>query len=89
MSVNVPSGFKTREEAVVFLKRCGLFKNTRVIEGKEREHILTMLRLIPGESSNNQHLWCESWQVGNVKYDHVVGDGIDELVETTESDSRQ
>jgi hypothetical protein len=86
MSDNAPFGFKNKEEAIVFLKRCGLFKNTRVIEGKEREHILTMLRLIPSESSNNQHLWCESWQVGDVKYDRVVGNGIDELVETTEHD---
>jgi hypothetical protein len=89
MSGNAFFGFKNKEEAIVFLKRCGLFKNTRVIEGKEREHILTMLILIPSESSNNQHLWCESWQVGNVKYDRVVGDGIDELVETTEHDPRQ
>ena len=86
MSVNVPLGFKTKEEAVVFLKRCGLFKNTRVIQGEEREKTLTMLRLIPGESSNNQHLWCETWRVGNVIYDRIIGDGIDELVETIEDD---
>ena len=63
------------------LKQLGFLKTRRVLEGEEREKVFTMLRLIPSESSNNQHLWCESWQVGNIIYDHVTGDGVDELVE--------
>lgn len=65
------------------LKQLGFLKTRRVLEGEEREKVFTMLRLIPSESSNNQHLWCESWQVGNIIYDHVTGDGVDELVEIT------
>jgi hypothetical protein len=78
--------FKTPEEARAFLKRCGLFKNTRVIKGAEREKTLTMLKLMPSESSNSQHLWTETWRVGDITYDLVSGTGIDELIETTEHD---
>lgn len=80
---NVP---KTPEEARAFLKRCGLLKKTRVLLGEEREKMFTMLRLMPSESSNNQHLWCETWMIGNVMYEHVVGDGVDDLVETIEDE---
>jgi hypothetical protein len=86
MSDNAPFGFKNKEEAIVFLKRCGLFKNTRVIKGAEREKTLTMLKLMPSESSNSQHLWTETWRVGDITYDLVSGTGIDELIETTEHD---
>ena len=77
---------KTREEARAFLKRAGLLKTMRVIEGEEREKILTMLRLMPSEASNNQHTWTNSWKVGNVTYDLVKGYGIDELIEITDDD---
>ena len=78
--------FKTREEARAFLKRCGLLKTRRILLGEEREKMFTMLRLMPSESSNNQHLWTETWMIGNVMYEHVVGDGVDDLVETIEDD---
>ena len=78
--------FKTPEEARAFLKRCGLLNTRRVLEGEEREKLFTMLRMMPSTVSNNQHLWCETWQVGNITYEFVTGDGIDELVETTEHD---
>lgn len=77
---------KTPEQARAFLKSLGLLKKTRVIEGTEREKTLTMLRLMPSESSNNQHLWTESWRVGNITYDLVSGTGIDELIEVIEDD---
>jgi len=83
-----PGGyFDTPEEARAFLKKLGLLKTTRVLEGDEREKVETMLRLIgPGEDSNNQHLWTEEWKVGDVTYQHITGDGVDELVEITEED---
>lgn len=79
--------FKTREEARAFLKRAGLLNTTRTIEGEEREKIFTMLALLgPGEHSNNQHLWTESWTVGNIKYNYITGQGVDELQEVIEHD---
>lgn len=75
---------KTKEEAQALLRSLGLLKTQRTIEGEEREKVFTMLRLMPSESSNNQHLWCESWQVGNITYDHITGNGVDELVEITD-----
>lgn len=74
----------TQEQAHAFLKRAGLLKKTRVIEGEEREKTLTMLRLTPSETSNNQHLWTETWAIGDVTYDLVSGNGVDELIETIE-----
>ena len=77
---------RTKEEARAWLKELGLLKTRRILTGEEREKTFTMLRLIPSEQSNNQHLWCESWTVGNVRYDHLTGSGVDELVEITEDD---
>ena len=79
-----PLEFKTKEEVRAFLRRAGLLKNMCVIRGAEREKTLTMLRLIPSESSNSQHLWTETWKVGDITYDLVSGTGVDELIETTE-----
>jgi len=82
-----PKEFATREEARAFLKRCGLLKTTRILEGDERKQVETMLRLLgPGENSNNQRFWTEEWVVGDKTYQHTVGEGIDELSETTEDD---
>jgi hypothetical protein len=86
MNVANPLEFRTKEEARAFLKRAGLLEKTRAIQGAEREKTLTMLRLMPSEVSNSQHLWTESWTVGNVTYDLVCGTGVDELIETVEDD---
>jgi len=86
MNVANPLEFRTKEEARAFLKRAGLLEKTRAIQGAEREKTLTMLRLMPSEVSNSQHLWTESWTVGNVTYDLVSGNGVDELIETVEDD---
>ena len=77
---------RTKEEARAWLKALGFLRTQRVIEGDEREKTFTMLRLLPSTHSNNQHLWCESWTVGNVTYDHLTGDGVDNLIETVEED---
>ena len=78
---------KTPEEARAFLKRCGLLKTTRILEGEERKQVETMLRLIgPGEQSNSQRFWTEEWVVGDKTYHHTTGEGIDELSEITEDD---
>lgn len=78
---------RTAEQAREFLKQLGLLKKRRTIVGQEREQTLTMLRLMgPGRQSNNQHIWTESWQVGNVEYNYHVGEEIDELEEVTEDE---
>ena len=84
-----PGGhFDTPEEARDFLKSLGLLKKRRIItDPEEQERILTMLRLIgPGESSNNQHVWTESWRVGNVEYNIHSGDKFEELEEVIDDD---
>ena len=78
---------RTAEQAREFLKQLGLLKKRRTIVGQEREQTLTMLRLMgPGRQSNNQHIWTESWQVGNVEYNYHVGEEINELEEVTEDE---
>ena len=58
----------TPEQAHELLKSIGAFKKRRTIVGEERERVMTMLRLMgPGEQSNNQHVWTESWRVGNTE----------------------
>jgi len=74
------------EQAQQFLKKMGWLKPRRVIVGGEREKLMTMLRLIPSQSSNNQRFWSETWQVGNKTYVHTTGEGVDELEEITEDD---
>lgn len=69
-----------------FMKSIGAFKKRRILVGKEREQVLTMLRLIESESSNNQHVWTETWHVGNITYHLHDGIGIDELEEVIEDD---
>lgn len=60
----------------------GAFDKRRVIEGEEREQVLTMLRLLgPGEDSNNQHIWTESWHVGNIEYNYHTDGEWTELEE--------
>lgn len=72
---------QTKEQARQFLRSLGLLKQRRVLEGTEREQVLTMLRLTPSESSNNQRFWTETWRVGNIIYHLTTGEDIDELVE--------
>jgi hypothetical protein len=78
---------RTAGQAREFLKQLGLLKKRRTIVGQEREQTLTMLRLMgPGRQTNNQHIWTESWQVGNVEYNYHVGKEINELEEIIEDE---
>ena len=78
---------KDPETARRFLKGLGLLKKRRVIEGEEREQVLTMLRLLgPGEQSNNQHIWTESWRVGNIEYNIHSGEKFEELEEVIDDE---
>ena len=74
----------TKEQARNLLKRIGALRNCRIVLGEEREKLMTMLKLIPSAHSNNQRFWCESWQVGNVTYNHYTGSGLDDLEEVTD-----
>lgn len=78
---------KDPESARRFLKGLGLLKKRRIIEGEEREKVLTMLRLLgPGEESNNQRVWTESWRVGNIEYNIHTGEGFEELEEVIDDE---
>lgn len=78
---------KTKEESLALLKSLGLLKKRRTIVGEERVQVLTMLRLMgPGEQSNNQHIWTESWRVGNVEYNYHVGQEVDDLEEVIDDE---
>lgn len=79
---------KDPETARRFLKGLGLLKKRRIItDPVEQEQILTMLRLLgPGEQSNNQHIWTESWRVGNIEYNIHTGDKFEELEEVIDED---
>ena len=59
----------------------------RTLEGKERDDILLLIAMMdPYEESNNQHIWTESWRVGDITYNHHFGSGVDELEEVIEED---
>lgn len=76
------------EKLIRFMKGLGLLKKRRIItDPKEQEQILTMLRLLgPGEESNNQHVWTESWRVGNIEYNIHSGENFEELEEVIDDD---
>ena len=79
---------RTPEECRALLKELGLLKKRRVInDPKEQEQVLTMLRLLgPGEQSNNQHVWTESWRVGNIEYNIHSGEKFEELEEVIDDE---
>jgi hypothetical protein len=83
-----PGGhFDTPEEARAFLKSLGLLKKRRILAGEELERVLTMIRLMgPGEQSNNQHVWTESWRVGNIEYNIHSGENFEELEEVIDDE---
>lgn len=76
----------TKEAAQEVLKKLGLTKKRRVLQGSEREQVETMLQLVPYEDSNNQRFWCRTWVVGNITYKHYSGSGLDELEEVIENE---
>lgn len=84
------SAAKLRKDPVALrelMRSIGAFKKRRTIVGEEREQVMTMLRLKgSGEQSNNQHVWTESWQVGNIEYNYHVGEEIDDLEEVIDDE---
>jgi hypothetical protein len=77
----------TPEQAHALLVSIGALDKRRVLEGEELEQTLTMLRLLgPGEQTNNQHVWTESWTVGNITYNLHSGENFEELEEVTPYD---
>ena len=71
------SPFRTKEEAIEFLKRIGM-KNRRLLEGTEREHMLTLLALVePTETSNNQRTFTETYYHAGKEYELTWGFGDD------------
>lgn len=77
---------RTKEEARAFLKSIGALKKYRYLAGDERQQVETMLALLPYEDSNNQRVWCRSWIVGDITYNHYSGSGLDHLEEVIEED---
>jgi hypothetical protein len=79
---------KDPEASRRFLKGLGLLKKRRVIDDpEEQEKIMTMLRLLgPGEQTNNQHVWTESWRVGNIEYNIHSGEKFEELEEVIDDE---
>lgn len=59
----------------------------RIIEGQEREHLLTVFSLItPTEETNNQRSWTTVYEHAGKKYHLTTGDGWDELAEILPDD---
>ena len=63
----------------------------RKLEGDEREHMLTVFRLIdPVETSNNQHSWTEVYEhAGKTYHVHSWSDADDEVEEILPDDIQQ
>ena len=61
--------------------------NQRIIEGQEKEHLLTVFRLTePTEESNNQRSWTSVYEHAGKTYHLTLGDGWDELAEILPDD---
>lgn len=59
----------------------------RIIEGQEREHLLTVFNLIaPVDETNNQRSWTTVYEHAGKTYHFTTGDGWDELAEILPDD---
>lgn len=59
----------------------------RIIEGQEREHLLTVFNLIaPTDETNNQRSWTTVYEHAGKTYHLTTGDGWDELAEILPDD---
>ena len=68
---------KTKEEALEFLKSIGM-KHRRQLMGSEREHMITLLRLVePAEVSNNQRTFTETYFHAGKEYELTWGFNIE------------
>jgi hypothetical protein len=75
--IDTRSPFRNEQEAIEFLKRIGM-KHRRLLEGTEREHIITLLKLLdPVEISNNQRTFTETYYHAGKEYELTWGFGSD------------
>lgn len=59
----------TDEQLHNLMKGIGAFDVHRKIEGKEREHLITLFNMMePVEQSNNQHSWTDTYHIGDKVY---------------------
>jgi len=59
----------------------------RIIEGVEREHLITVFSLLaPTDETNNQRSWTTVYEHAGKTYHLTAGDGWDELVEILPND---
>jgi hypothetical protein len=69
------------------LMRSALGPDKRIIDGQEKEHLLTVFRLIdPTEESNNQRFWTSVYEHAGKTYHLTEGDDWDELAEILPDD---
>lgn len=72
--------FKNQEEAKAFLRKV-MGPERRTVEGEEREHLITVFRLIePSHSNNNQRSWTDVYDHAGKTY-HVHYFEDDTIVE--------
>lgn len=61
--------FKTKEEAEAWIRKI-MGPPKRRLEGKEHEQVWLMLQMAePVRETNNQHSWCEEYNLGGTMYD--------------------
>jgi len=71
----------TAKQAHDFLRKV-MGPEQRVIEGVEKEHLLTVFRITdPIEESNNQRSWTTVYEHAGKTYHLTTGDGWEELSE--------
>jgi hypothetical protein len=71
--MNNSSPIKSKEDAIKFLRSIGM-KNRRILEGLEREHMLTFLMLLePDDSNNNQRTFTETYTHAGKEYQLTWG----------------
>jgi hypothetical protein len=79
---------KTVEEARAFIRKV-MGPDRRVLEGAEREHMLTVLRLVePIRTTNNQRSFTDEYIHAGKMYDvHYFDDEtvVEEIIEDEES----
>ena len=79
----------TVAEARAFIRKI-MGPPRRIIEGQEREHLLTVFALIePTSDSNNQHFWTDVYHHAGKEYHHTTGGDIDRLEEILPDDIQQ
>ena len=77
MENSKPVTQEEREKALQFLRSIGM-KNRRVLEGTERDHMITLLALVePTETSNNQRTFTETYHHAGKEYELTWGFGVE------------